>query len=686
MPQETPAPGDPLAYSKFIQAQGAALRAKDTPPKTLAEWTQRRKPLRDSMLAAMGTYDGPAAPLEAKEVGVLKGSGYRIEKLLLTTLPGVQATCSLYVPEPLQGKVPAVLVVHGHWPWARRDEVVQARCLGLVKLGFVVLAIDAFGAGERHPEPGRGAYHGALLGSTLWPAGWTLLGVQVHENRRALDYLQSRPEVDPKRLGVTGASGGGNQSMNVGAVDDRLGCVVPVCSVGTYQAYLRAACCVCEVLPGALRFTEEGDILGLVAPRALLVINATKDGFQFSVGEAKKSVERATDIFRLVGAGNKITHATFEAGHGYDQAMRETMYGFMTRWLKEEGEGKPIPEPRFVTETVENLACFKPGDRPATYVFPATLARSTANRTLDTLGKVKLDHREAWEATATTLRAALKKALGELPARGRPVARLGKVEVDGEIRAQPFDLSPEPGLTLPGINRFKAGVRAPQMVCLVLHLDGRQEVLKQPLTTELVNEGGNVLAFDLRATGENKPAGDNVGAAKDHNSAEHGLWIGRPLLGQWVQDIACVLDWVELQPASGRAGVLVVGYGLAGLVALAAANALPERITGVCCSEMPITLLTDKAYPDSVRMGLLAPSLLLAGDVPHEAALAAPRRLLINGGTDLEGGARTERQLHEAYRFTEAVYAMLKINERLRVQEPAPARDTARWLLGGTGR
>src|SRR5262249_39184529 len=126
------------------------------------------------------------------------------------------------------------------------------------------------------------------------------------------DYLCARPEVDAARLGITGASGGGNQSMYAGALDERLAAVAPVCSVGTYQAYLRAACCVCEVLPGALRFTEEGDVLGLVAPRALMVVNATRDAFQFSVGEARKSLERAQAIYKLFDAPDKVRHAVFE--------------------------------------------------------------------------------------------------------------------------------------------------------------------------------------------------------------------------------------------------------------------------------------------------------------------------------------------------------------------------------------
>src|SRR6202171_3103541 len=121
--------------------------------------------------------------------------------------------------------------------------------------------------GGGSPPPARAAYHGPLFGPPLWPAGLTLLGCQVYDNRRAVDYLLTRPEVDEDRLGITGASGGGNQTMYAGALDERFKAVVPVCSVGTYQAYLKAACCVCEVLPGGLRMAEEGDVLGLVAAR-----------------------------------------------------------------------------------------------------------------------------------------------------------------------------------------------------------------------------------------------------------------------------------------------------------------------------------------------------------------------------------------------------------------------------------
>src|SRR5262249_11701529 len=282
-------------------------------------WDQRRPKLREAMLAAMGPMPERPCALEPQFQGFLKRDGYRIEKLIFQSRPDVWVTANAYVPEPSKTKLPAVLVVHGHWAMARRDPVVQARCLGLVKLGFFVLAIDAFGSGERYTQPAAGTYHGALYGSTLWPVGQTLLGMQIYDNRRAVDYLLTRADVDRNRLGVTGASGGGNQTMYAGALGERLKDVVPVCSGGHYQSFLHVGCCVCEVLPGALTFTEEGDVLGLVAPRPLLVVSASKDSLQFSPLEAAKSVERARAIYGLHAAGDAIRHSVIEDNHGYSR-------------------------------------------------------------------------------------------------------------------------------------------------------------------------------------------------------------------------------------------------------------------------------------------------------------------------------------------------------------------------------
>src|ERR1043166_4065601 len=196
----------PLAFDRLMRARGQALRAKDQAPTTMQAWTTRRNDLRRAMLDAMGPVPEKDCPLEPRVLGVLKRAGYRIERLIFQSRPDGWVTANMYTPDPAKDKLPAVLVVHGHWAGARRDPVVQARCLGLVQLGFVVLAVDAFGAGERFTSPRLGSYHGALYGSTLWPTGHTLLGMQIYDNQRAVDYLATRPEVDIRKLGITGAS------------------------------------------------------------------------------------------------------------------------------------------------------------------------------------------------------------------------------------------------------------------------------------------------------------------------------------------------------------------------------------------------------------------------------------------------------------------------------------------------
>lgn len=645
---------DATTFNTFIDSQAKALRARDTHPTTLAAWQTRRKQLRQSLLAALGPTP-PDCDLSPKVVGTLKREGYRIENLLFQSRPDVWVTATAYVPDAPATKLPAVLVVHGHWPFARRDPVVQARCLGLVKLGFFVLAIDAFSAGERHPTVARGSYHGALLGSTLWPAGLTLLGVQVHDNRRAVDYLLTRPEVDGTKVGITGASGGGNQSMYAGALDERFGAVVPVCSVGTYHSYLKAACCVCEVLPGALRFTEEGDVLGLTAPRALMVINATKDAHQFSVGEAKKSLERTKAIYDLHDKGDKLQHAVFESPHAYNQAMREAMYGFLTRWLKGEGKGTPIPEPTHTLEKVEDLACYPEGKRPAGFVFPPDLAAREARRLVALHADAKLDHKEAWEAWTLNVLLRLEEALGNNPK---------EIKAEGKWSKETLTLTPEPGLEIDAVVR---GV--PEMgrvpLTIVLHLDGKDAALAHAFTKSLK---GAICAPDLRATGAAKPANDAIAGAPDHNSCEHALWIGRPLLGQWVVDVRALVDVLSRQPGIEASRVNLVGIGQAGVVALVAGALLGDRLNAVVAVDAPTSFLAPAAYPAGTRMGLLAPGILRAGDVPQLAALCAPRRLGIMGGIDGAGKKLDVKGLREAFAFTRKIYGLMKAEDRLLIQ------------------
>jgi dienelactone hydrolase len=596
-------------------------------------------------------------------LGTLQRDGYRVEKVVFQTQTGIWMTANAYVPD-VSGRAPAVLVVHGHWRGAKQDPVVQARCLGLVKLGFFVLAVDAFGAGERAVGKALGEYHGEMVAATLFPAGLTLCGLQVYENQRAVDYLFTRPEVDGARIGITGASGGGNQTMYAGAWDERFRAVVPVCSVGNYQAYLGAACCMCEVVPGALQFTEEGNLLGLTAPRGLMVVNATRDAVQFSVAEARKSVAWAQPIFALYGHSEYLTHAIFESAHDYNQAMRETMYGWMARHLKETGDGSPIAEPSISPEDPETLRCFPGQSRPDDFVTIPQFAAAAARRLLQ--GRELPEDARQWQTQRAARLEGLSQCLfgDSVPAAAPEL--VVEAKTDGQLGTLVFQ--PEPGLTLTAVQRPISS--AVQRVAVVLDLDVGEQAGDLALASALRNGGWSVLTLDLRATGKLAQPNDRIGRAPDHNTAEWSLWLGRPLLGQWVLDVRRLLDAVLQRDTRLPAEILVAGVGPAGLVAICAA-ATDTRISAVATSGMLASYVTETPYQGQ-RLGILAPGILRdAGDISHLAALVAPRRLVIAGGVTGDGQPLDADALATAFAFARHVYTVADAANRLHLASDA---------------
>ena len=653
-------------FLDFIKAQAVQLRQGDQPPATRAEWEARRHELRRQLQKAWGEFPAKPCPLEPKILGVIQRDGYRVEKLIFQIMPGVWMTANAYVPD-MPGKHPAILAVHGHWRGARVDPAVQKRCIGPAKLGYFVLAVDAFGAGERAIGTKLGEYHGEMVAATLLPAGLPLSGLQVYENMRAVDYLRSRPEVDGSRIGITGASGGGNQTMYAGAWDDRFGAVVPVCSVGNYQAYLGVACCMCEVVPGALRFTEEAGVLGLTAPRALMVVNATKDGIQFSVGEAKKSLAAIEPIYKLYGATDHVRHTVFDWPHDYSQDMRRAMYGWMGKHLKGEGDGSPLPEPDFKIDEPETLRCFPGDSRPAEWM---TIPKFAMSEGLKLVAARKVPARnEEWMSEAKRRREALIEIVfGGFPKR-TPLGLKAEQAADGRSRLITFH--PEPGLTLTATQTI-AGKGGADKLAIVLDLDGAQRAEASPIFEDLRNDGWRVLSIDLRATGKSAWPRDKVGRAPDHNTAQWALWIGRPLLGQWTWDVSRLLDAITEADGKLPKQIALVGQGPAGIVALAA-GAVDSRITQIVAMDALASYITDVPY-EGQRLGLMASGILReVGDVAHLAALCAPRRVLIAGSVRGSGEKMNLDDQRSAFAFTSAVWQLANRQHELKL---LPAGDT----------
>lgn len=649
-------------FADFVLAEMDLIHSSDKMPATLEDWQRRKAEIRAFLLDAWGGFPHERCDLLPQTIGVVEGDGFRVEKLLLQTFPGVWMTANAYVPNGLTGKVPAVLCVHGHWKQAKVEPVVQSRCIGLAKLGFFVLAVDAFGAGERAIGKALGEYHGEMVAATLWPTGYPLSGIQVYENMRAVDYLQSRPEVDGSKLGITGASGGGNQTMYAGAFDERFAAVVPTCSVGTYRAYLNAACCQCEVVPGAAGFTEEWGILSLVAPRALMVISATKDAFQFSVPEAEKSLAKAREIFRKYNVDSHLKHAVFQWHHDYSQAMRESMYGWMTRFLKGGDNSDHIPEPAHQTFDPEQLRCFPGESRPDDFVtlpmFAARLGRAQA----DAADRQPILHREHWDATARRLRIELEtRVLGKYFSRV-PLSVVATAELP-EKTTEEF-LQTDRGIEI--ALRVVQPASEPTGITLLVNFDTVESALTSEVAKAALAAGEVVAAVEVRATGRFSRPGDTIGRAPDHNTAEWGQWLGSPLLGQWAWDIrSASYRLTKLFPKF--TGVHLVASGQACPAALCALVQEPAILSARLEKGLS-SFVSDKPFVGQ-RLGSIAPGFLARiGDLGKLAACAAPKPLTIAGGVNGAGEANTEPELRAAYQSALEIYALLGAAEQLTIK------------------
>ncbi len=655
-------------FLEFIRRSARELRHGEAIPKSLEQWQQLRRIVRKNLVAAIGLSTDKPGPVPVRTVREQERDGYRIEHLVLGTIRTgdgwIEMPANAYVPVMPFGDpkpAPAVLCVHGHWSGAKQDPVVQSRCIGLAKLGFFVLSVDAFGAGERGLKTALGEYHGEMVAATLWPTGTLLAGIQVWENMRAVDYLQSRPEVDGKRLGVTGTSGGGNQTIYSGALDERLKCVVPVCSVGNYQAYLGAACCMCELVPGALTFADQWQVLGLVAPRALMAISATRDAVQFSVAEAKKSIDGARRVFDLYKRSEAIRHVPIESGHDYNQPMREAMYGWMSKHLKGVGDGSPIPEPKLKPEDREAVRVWPKNSRPATHISLPQYSQHLAAAAMRK--QVEPVHEEHWESEAEW-RVAWLKRLCRVPGDVKPDESKGGGRKTGKFLE--FDFEAEPGIGV--TTRWEGGSEKLDRLAVVLDLGGADVAWKSNEYARAKKSGWDVAVIELRATGEGAPRGNQVRRALDHNASQWAMWIGRPLITQWVTDIRGTLDQLARFVYRSRLPrVRVVGRGAAGSLAVVAA-AVDLRIHEVQTVGAPVSVISDQPYGEG-PLGVLIPgSLHTIGDLPQMMSLLAPRPLKIvdpvsAGGEPLDGAAATV-----ALKHTRTTYRVLKAERALTVE------------------
>lgn len=318
-------------------AAGADRRNTETPntdtrasfqaPDSLEAWKARRQALRRQILAAAGLWPAPPKhPLTVLFAGRLERGGYTVEKVAIETLPGLWLGGNLYRPKEA-GRHPAVLHPHGHWPYGRLEN--SALCstpllaANFARNGFVVFAYDMPGYNDTVQAPHD--FTGPAY--QLW--NFTPLGLQLWNSIRAADFLVSLPDVDPERLAMTGASGGGTQTFLMAAVDDRLAAAAPVNMVSG----LMQGGCVCENAPGLRIGTNNIELAALFAPRPLLLVSATGDWTR-EVPQVEFPAMR--EVWRLFGRPERIEAVQFDAPHNYHKESREAVYEFFRKHLAPE--------------------------------------------------------------------------------------------------------------------------------------------------------------------------------------------------------------------------------------------------------------------------------------------------------------------------------------------------------------
>src|SRR5258708_2644749 len=323
-------PRDTAAQQAAVldELEQRARTALDRIPRatTQAEADKARQPLRARLEESLGFRRLPWPPnLEATVTGVLPGQGYRIEKIVFQTLPGSWAPAHLYLPAKIEARAPAVLFYNGHWwPDSKSRPDFQAFCINMARMGFVVFSFDPFGQGERGVSSRDHRRTESLL------AGLSQQGIAEYETRCALEYLLSRKEVDPKRIGMTGASGGGYNTWITAALDDRISVGVPVVGTSDFFEQIHVTRALdrdpaaehCHFAPGLVRYANNHELLAMGGPKPLLIIAAAEDQ-SFPLAGVRQVPAYGRKLYASGGAGNKTGLAVdSRERHGYPPGQR----------------------------------------------------------------------------------------------------------------------------------------------------------------------------------------------------------------------------------------------------------------------------------------------------------------------------------------------------------------------------
>jgi len=613
------------------QVEKSANRRR-TKLKTRADAEAYVRDIRAKIQQSFGPWP-QKSPLNPRIMGVIHRDAYKIEKVIFESRPGFPVTANLYVPKGRQYPLPGVVGTCGHSSNGKISEAYQSFSQGLVRQGYVVLIYDPIGQGERLQYPdknlkskiGVGVREHLYAGNQQFLVGEFFGSWRAWDGIRALDYLLTREEVDPKHIGVTGNSGGGTMTTWLCGVENRWTMGAPSCFVTTFRRNLEneLPADTEQCPPRALALgLDHADFLAAMAPKPVIILAKEKD--YFDVRGSQEAYRRLRDLYRLLGEEDNVHLFVGPTYHGYSQENREAMYNWFNRTT---GISDTRTEPELTIEEDETLWCVPGGqvcslDSRPVYSFTKDKSLALAKERPKNLDGKKLQqriiqilHLRGWTKGREKSAAPEYRILRNRSGRKYPrrYATVYAVDTEPGIQALVYRLNDERLMSRPPKGQKRA-------VLYVAHQSSDAELREEPLIAELLKAEPDsaFYACDVRGIGESQPdtCGENSFLnpyGSDYFYAIHSIMLDRPYVGQKTYDVLRVLDWLK---SCGHEEVHLVGKGW---------GALPATFTAILSDEVrqvtlknALTSYSDIAESETYAWPLstLLPNVLKSFDLP----------------------------------------------------------------------
>ena len=576
------------AYHEYLMREVHRQYA-ERQERLIEAWTSKDKMLRyqekcrESYRRIIGEFPKPG-DLNGQVKGTVRQTSYRIEKVIYESIPKRYVTANLYIPDG-DGPFPAVVILCGHGLSGKVP--APGAAIMLAVNGIAAIVVDPTGQGERLElidENNVPLTRGATTEHTLMNAACNLLGSTVAayeywDNHRAIDYLETRSEIDKDKIGVFGSSGGGTQTAYLIGLEERIK-AASICSYFSQRERvleLEGPSDGCQHIPYEGREgIEIADFVLMYAPRPILIRAGKYDFVDF--WGAMHGFRELEKSYEVLGAKGNAELAATEAGHGGNEESQAALLAFFKKHLKNDtSPAKPYTR---ATIPAAELLCTSTGQVKTSI----TDAISMCDYNLSLIEQYA-DRRAAFlKQNERTIRSKVLELLGisipqekiKTSSTGRISKRTYEVQKNQIIRVGQM---PVPCATV-----IPEQINPKEDVILYLSEGGKQEFLNDELRIlPYVNSGAIVVAADLRGFGETADPpqrNDSKYWSHEYRNAGTSLHIGRPIMGQRVIDIISLLDYIDSEPLFKNKNIKIVANGLYGPTVIHAAY-LDERIKSV---------------------------------------------------------------------------------------------------------